>query len=158
MKWLIWDSGTHASTRHRNSREVTASVRHRRNSYEVTASMSHRISYEVTASMRPSRNSHEVTASMRHRTSYEVTASMRHSTNSRETAISTRKELHLAPAKQGSYTDADEARAEPLWCGHRLNIKVRNVWDWRKHPHINRVNDLVNQYTIQKWAPYELHD
>ena len=58
--------------------------------------------------------------------------------------------------KKGSYDDADEARAEPLWCSYRHNIKVSNAWDWRKHLHTNRVNDLINHNTNSRWSPNEL--
>lgn len=32
-----------------------------------------------------------------------------------KTSLKTLKELLISPVKQGSYTDADESRAEPLW-------------------------------------------
>lgn len=73
-------------------------------------------------------------------------------------SLKTLKEQLLSPAKQGSYTEADEARAEPLWCSHRLNIKFPIIWDRRKFIHPNRGTDLVNHNTNRKWAPNELRD
>ena len=75
-----------------------------------------------------------------------------------KTSMKSLKELHLTPIKHNSYTDAEEARAEPLWCSHRHNIKVPNAWDWRKHLHTNRVNDLVNHDTEQGWTRNELQE
>ena len=66
------------------------------------------------------------------------------------------KSLHIIPVEQGRFTDADEARAEPLWCSHRHNLKIRHAWDWRKHLHTNRVNDVINHTTNLRWTKEEL--
>ena len=66
------------------------------------------------------------------------------------------KSLHIIPVERGRFTDADEARAEPIWCSHRHNPRVSHAWDWRKHLHTNRVNDLINHKTGLSWNREEL--
>ena len=36
-------------------------------------------------------------------------------------------------------------------------MRVAHAWDWRKHLHTNRVNDLINHSTGEAWQPEEVH-
>ena len=54
------------------------------------------------------------------------------------------KSLTLTPIHPGRFTTQDEARAEPVWCSHRISIRNRqHERTWREQFECNRLQDFV---------------